>query len=247
MKFSKKRTTKALIRLRGRAGWSAPVLLANPWRQVFSRRCPFRWKGKMKAQTRLHRSAGWSGPQQYTSNKDQVTCDETYTVKTPTGLHHWACLSELSPCWHPTNRKRQTQTHKCHYYSAGKCISLTLHPSGLAVDRRLIHMASRNCLSIRSAPNTFSSTAKVKSTGPCATPPKWELIGFSFLSRTSLKCSVILSRNSRSVSPTYTVQSHLEHVKLFDKRKVFLFDLILIFSSTIFQLNRDGSSWVEPY
>ena len=62
-------------------------------------------------------------------------------------------------------------------------------------------MASRNCLSIRSAPNTFSSTAKVKSTGPCATPPKWELIGFSFLSRTSLKCSVILSRNSRSVSP----------------------------------------------
>ena len=76
----------------------------------------------------------------------------------------------------------------------------------------LIHMASRNCLSIRSAPNYFSSTAKVKSTGPCATPPKWELIGFSFLSRTSLKCSVILSRNSRSVSPTYTVQSHLEQI-----------------------------------
>ena len=32
---------KALIRLRGCAGWSAPVLFANPRRQVFSRRGPF--------------------------------------------------------------------------------------------------------------------------------------------------------------------------------------------------------------
>ena len=40
MKFSKKRITKALIRLRGCAGWSAPVLFANPRRQVFSRRGP---------------------------------------------------------------------------------------------------------------------------------------------------------------------------------------------------------------
>ena len=30
MKFSKKRITKALIRLRGCAGWSAPVLFATP-------------------------------------------------------------------------------------------------------------------------------------------------------------------------------------------------------------------------
>ena len=36
-----KRITKALIRLRGCAGWSAPVLFANPRRQVFSRRGPF--------------------------------------------------------------------------------------------------------------------------------------------------------------------------------------------------------------
>ena len=35
----KKRITKALIRLRGCAGWSAPVLFANP-RQVYSRRGP---------------------------------------------------------------------------------------------------------------------------------------------------------------------------------------------------------------
>ena len=36
--FSKKRITKAIVRLRGSAGWSAPVLFANPRRQVFSHR-----------------------------------------------------------------------------------------------------------------------------------------------------------------------------------------------------------------
>ena len=36
-----KRITKALIRLRGRAGWSAPVLFANPRRQVFSCQGPY--------------------------------------------------------------------------------------------------------------------------------------------------------------------------------------------------------------
>ena len=35
-----KRLTEALISLRGCAGWSAPVLFANPQRQVFSRRGP---------------------------------------------------------------------------------------------------------------------------------------------------------------------------------------------------------------
>ena len=38
MILTKKRITKALIRLRGCAGWSAPVLLANLLRQVFSHR-----------------------------------------------------------------------------------------------------------------------------------------------------------------------------------------------------------------
>ena len=38
MILSNKRITKALIRLRGCAGWSAPLLFANPRRQVFSRR-----------------------------------------------------------------------------------------------------------------------------------------------------------------------------------------------------------------
>ena len=41
MALSKMRITKALIRLRGCAGCSAPVLFANPRRQVFSRRGPY--------------------------------------------------------------------------------------------------------------------------------------------------------------------------------------------------------------
>ena len=41
MILSKTRKTKALIRLRGCAGWSAPLLFANHRRQVFSRRGPF--------------------------------------------------------------------------------------------------------------------------------------------------------------------------------------------------------------
>ena len=39
-RLSKKRITKVLIRLRGCAGWSAPVLVANHRRQVFSRQGP---------------------------------------------------------------------------------------------------------------------------------------------------------------------------------------------------------------
>ena len=38
MILSNKQITKALIRLHGCAGWSAPVLFANPRRQVFSHR-----------------------------------------------------------------------------------------------------------------------------------------------------------------------------------------------------------------
>ena len=48
MKISKKLITKALIRLRGCAGWSAPVLLANPRRQVFSRCGPYKWLNSTK-------------------------------------------------------------------------------------------------------------------------------------------------------------------------------------------------------
>ena len=40
MILSKKRTSKALSSLRGCAGSSAPLLFANPRRQVFSRRGP---------------------------------------------------------------------------------------------------------------------------------------------------------------------------------------------------------------
>ena len=41
MIHSKKQITKALIRLRECAGWSAPVLFANAQRQVFLRRGPY--------------------------------------------------------------------------------------------------------------------------------------------------------------------------------------------------------------
>ena len=41
MILSKMRITKALIRLCGCAGWSAPVLLSKPWRHVFSRQGPY--------------------------------------------------------------------------------------------------------------------------------------------------------------------------------------------------------------
>ena len=41
MILSKKQNKKALIRLRGCAGWSAPVLFTNPRRQDFSRRGPY--------------------------------------------------------------------------------------------------------------------------------------------------------------------------------------------------------------
>ena len=40
MKYPIKRITKVLIRLRGCAGWSTPVLFANHRRQVFSQRGP---------------------------------------------------------------------------------------------------------------------------------------------------------------------------------------------------------------
>ena len=41
MVLSKKRKTKVLISLCACAGWSAPVLFANPQRQVFSRGGPY--------------------------------------------------------------------------------------------------------------------------------------------------------------------------------------------------------------
>ena len=58
MLLSKKRTTKALIRLCGCAGWSAPVLFLNPRRHVFSRRGPF---GLLAGCTSLHLRQLWVG------------------------------------------------------------------------------------------------------------------------------------------------------------------------------------------
>ena len=44
MILSKNQITKGLIRLSGCAGWSAPVLFADPRRQVFSRWGPYNGK-----------------------------------------------------------------------------------------------------------------------------------------------------------------------------------------------------------
>ena len=47
MSLSKKRITKALIRLRGCAGWSVPVFFPNPRRQFFSRCGPYNIEHKL--------------------------------------------------------------------------------------------------------------------------------------------------------------------------------------------------------
>ena len=50
----------------------------------------------------------------------------------------------------------------------------------------------------------------------------------------------------------FTIYPHIMHLSLFiyheklNYKFVCLFDLILYVPSTIFQLNRDGASWVEP-
>ena len=54
MVLCKKRITKALIRLCGCAGWSAPVLFANPRRHVFSRRAPYDINLKVRKSDLLH-------------------------------------------------------------------------------------------------------------------------------------------------------------------------------------------------
>ena len=72
MLLFKKRTIKALIRLRGCAGWSAPVLFANSRRQVFSRRGPYPNAGKKKAETMplLSMPTEWSLMNDYQLNRN---------------------------------------------------------------------------------------------------------------------------------------------------------------------------------
>ena len=52
----------------------------------------------------------------------------------------------------------------------------------------------------------------------------------------------VMGLGSRAISARVT--KHF--VIIFSKTRFVLFDLILYVPSTIFQLNRDGSSWVEP-
>ena len=69
--------------------------------------------------------------------------------------------------------------------------------------------------------------------------------------------SVLISRLVPRIVSTYqaaitvlviqgTGSQELQLVMVCTIKPVFLFDLILYVPSTIFQLNRDGSSWVEP-
>ena len=99
-----------------------------------------------------------------------------------------------------------------HWIAAGMKQSFTLQPPGSTVDSFFIQSPCLNCLSILSAPYTFSNTVKSMSCWVWPFSPKWKLIGLSFLSRTSRRYSVIRSRNSLSVSPTYTVDRHLVHI-----------------------------------
>ena len=54
MLLSKKRIIKALIRLCGCAGWTAPLLFANPRRQVFLRRGPYHIGTKTSSHVLAH-------------------------------------------------------------------------------------------------------------------------------------------------------------------------------------------------
>ena len=58
--LSKQRITKALIRLRGCSGWSAPLLFPNPRRQVFLCRGPYLGRGARWLSGRVLDSA-WRG------------------------------------------------------------------------------------------------------------------------------------------------------------------------------------------
>ena len=53
MILSNKQITKALIRLRQCAGWSAPLLFANTRRQVFSHRGPYHSDASLKSHSGL--------------------------------------------------------------------------------------------------------------------------------------------------------------------------------------------------
>ena len=68
MILSIKQITKALIRLRGCAGWSAPLLFANPKRQVLLRRGPY---------TTLKSIEFWLG---YVLNLQAEQISHTYSI-----------------------------------------------------------------------------------------------------------------------------------------------------------------------
>ena len=80
MPLSENRITKALIRLGGCPGWSAPVVLANPQRQVFLRRGPFVINWHVKTVHAIHFV--------YTDNScKQISADQTAHFWVTTAIH----------------------------------------------------------------------------------------------------------------------------------------------------------------
>ena len=102
----------------------------------------------------------------------------------------------------------------CHSNTVDSVLKLffTLQPSGRTVANFWIHIPTFNWRSIFSPQYNFSRTTIFASFSECPFIPKWWLIGFSRLSFISLRCSVILACNSRSVSPTYTTDWHTLHI-----------------------------------
>ena len=106
--------------------------------------------------------------------------------------------------------------------------SFTLQPPGRTVDSFFIQSPYLNCLSILSAAYTFSNTANAISCWVWPFSPKWKLIGLSFLSRASRRCSVIRSRNSLCFPDIYSgpvfgtyygLKQHLEpHLEVWQLR-----------------------------
>ena len=82
--------------------------------------------------------------------------------------------------------------------------------------------------------------------GPRPYPTDWRPIEVKniyvscILPKTAYGLSVGIKLNS-----AYSLNQFIDDVKLRHKC-LFLFDLIIYVPSTIFQLCRDGSSWVEP-
>ena len=124
MILSNKWKTKALISLRWCAGWSAPLLFANPWRQVFLRRGPyiFPYKGSLQ----MHMLT-YTGEKPYKCEY----CRKGFNQKGNLKSHQITHMSHMLPWlqYLPTSKSRQMymfihteeNPYKCEYCVKGCC------------------------------------------------------------------------------------------------------------------------------